>query len=652
MDSSNGLVQPDYPEGVDAPSTSTMTRKAPTSSTPPLSSLNAGPSCPSLHFPRDNAMKRKRPQPPAGDSNHYHSDHTRTRKTTRQHNDGTMSRFKRKKTNVPTPGDESATASSSSSMPVDDLPTKSSKRPKTTVIAPSNTTSLPSSSTWPDRSENISLGKKSKQAEQQDTTPGPSSTYTRSPTPSIEFYVPDPQSYIDSQDDDLEDTTFELAPATPEEQSTVSERKVEDLTADVEHLNKLLRSTSDILSITNEELWRQQDENESLKHDYYRFSMDYMLERVMAQKEAKKELEAERARRTRANASHQSHVDSLMEMHNRDMDAQRAKHKVELFEAHAAAAANKAHAHMLQHKLNNSVITVSGLEAEVNNGRYLLNAAEEDLQEMAAIKMKEMTAEENRGLPPAYGSLDDEEVLPPWDRHQDQGTLQVALLKHTTREKFKKIIQSVTQHVNSQHRSANENVRNAAGSLLLSMLSQGLAKVCSHMKEVLTCPEGDLKTDRAFYADRVVKLIMEFCWQVIAAFEIRPITVNVADPAARTRIDISWRDVDNTLTEAIELAFRDNYPRTSAGDGAEAHCPQCKSAACSGFCVRLNELQTLLEQLKGLRSRLEDISSSYRFRMLSRACTWLATTLETDLVFAASASPARLRSENVLMAST
>ncbi|KAF2166777.1 hypothetical protein M409DRAFT_22831 [Zasmidium cellare ATCC 36951] len=648
MDSSNGLMQPDHFEATDATSNSTTAQKAPASTCPPLSSINTGLPSPTLHSSRESFMhKRKRAQPPPSDDDRCHPNHTRSRKKIRQHNDDAITMSKRKKSKATTPVD--APASSSSSMPVEDLTTKPSKRLKTKLTIANNAASMPSSSTWPNGSESILTGKTSKPTEQQDASPGPSSstTYTRSPTPSTGLNAPDPPFSNHAQDEDLEqDITFCIAPPSLEEELIDANTKIDNLADDVDHLNRSLRAACDMLSVTKERLRQAQNEKAAMEGNVQqirasraKIGMDAMLERVATKEACRKEVEAERTRRMKANATHKSQTDALTETHNRDMDGLKAKHKVELFEAHAAAAAAKAHAHMLQHKLNNSVMTVSGLEAEVNNGRYLLNAAEEDLQEMAAVKMKEMTAEEVRGLPPAYGNLDDTDTLPPWARHQDEGPLQVALVKHAARESFKDMVQKIMYEVNAMNQSGNDVLKNAAGFELLKLLSTALAAVCNQMKPVFTCPEGDSKTDRAFYADRVVKLIMEFCWQVVAAFEIRPISVTINNQEIRTRIDISWRDVDNTLTEAIELAFRDNYPRTGAREGGSPRCPQCENAACGGFCVRLNELQTLLEQLKALRSRLERLCS--RFKFLSRACVWVGAALETDLVFAASTDRAR-----------
>lgn len=637
--SSNGrLVQPDPLETTRSASDSTMAQNAATSSSALPSSPNAGPSS-TLLFPLESSVtkrKRSQPAPSKDDSNRHHHNHMPPSKKVAQLGEHAMYTSRRKKSKSSTPVDELMPPSYSTTA--NDIDTQSSKRQKTRANTSSSTASIPPLRSPASRFKRIVTGKKRKHAEQYDTTPGPSSA-TAYPTPrslSPNLSIADSACSIDSEDDDSDDDlTFGTTAANSDQELVEQSRPVNERTfTDVDNLNNLLRDACDMLSWSQKRL--RQSENDKLaiedsvqktEERWAKVGMDAMLERVRIQEECKRNLEAERNRRMKARASHEAERLTLMAAHARDQDALKARHKVELFEAHAAAATAKAHAHMLQHKLNNSIITASSLEAEVHNGRCLLAAAEEDLHEMASVKAQEADEGVVKGLPPAYGDLDDEEHLAPWDRHQDGGPLEVALVKHTTRKMFNDTLQKIMEKVNAQRKSPDQEMKKAAGCELLRLLSAALSSICTKLKPVI---------DQALFADRAAKLIIEFCWQIVAAFEIRPISVNV-DELSRIAVDMHWRDVDNILTDALEAAYRDKYPRTSLGENLmEFCCPQCKCATCSGYCVRLNELQTILEQLNALRSRLEALSPKHKF--LTRVCGWAGAAVETDLVFAALAN--------------
>lgn len=638
-------MQPDPPETTRAASSSTMAQNAATSSSSALPSPPNAGTFTTLLFPHESSViKRKR-------SDSAHSDYEIARRC--QHNhmpssneitqlvDDDVYLSRRKKSKSSTPADSLVLPPYA--MSTKDITTPTSERQKTRVTASSNATSTPSLKSSANRSKSIATGKKRKHAEQYDTTPGPSSVtaYPTPRTPSPDLSIADSAFSVHSEDDDLDDddldpdlTVDTMTAITDQDLVAQSKGNHECIFTDVNNLNNMLRDACDMLRWSQKQL--RQSENDRLAIEdsmqktterWAKVGMDAMLERVRIQEECRKDLEAEIGRRMKARANHEAETRTLKADHAREQDALKNRHKAELLEAHAAAAAAKAQAHMLQHKLNNSILTVSSLETEIHNGRCLLAAAEEDLQEMASVKAQEAEEAVVKGLPPAYGDLEDEEFLAPWDRHYDEGPLQVALIKHTTRKIFNDTLQKIMEKVNAQRKSPDPEVKKYAGCVLLRLLSAALSTICTQLKPAI---------DQASFADRVAKLIIEFCWQIIAAFEIRPISVNV-DEVSRIAVDMQWRDVDNTLTEALEAAYRDKYPRTSPGEGPmQFRCAQCKRIACSGYCVRLNELQTILEQLNALRSRLEALSPRHKF--LTRVCGWVGAAVETDLVFAARAN--------------
>lgn len=93
------------------------------------------------------------------------------------------------------------------------------------------------------------------------------------------------------------------------------------------------------------------------------------------------------------------------------------------------------------------------LEAE--HWQNVSTTLESDIDELrgieaeAALKRKD----EIRGLPPAYGNLDDEDRFPPYSQHADGGSLEVAHLKRSVRKQFDAMVVLSLAHANDKESS-------------------------------------------------------------------------------------------------------------------------------------------------------------------------------------------------------
>ncbi|KAK5138264.1 hypothetical protein LTR08_003325 [Meristemomyces frigidus] len=244
---------------------------------------------------------------------------------------------------------------------------------------------------------------------------------------------------------------------------------------------------------------------------------------------------------------------------------------------------------------------------------------EEDLEELKVILNEEIAqhrdSKKRSQLPPAYGSLDDEAQLPPYEFHtKDSGALEVATFKRTVRDKFMRDIAGAQNRLDAtMAATAGGDLtedRNAARAAMLKTFVVALAAASTDTDDVLkrshiicafvvgrASADGDrpiyirgIYARQDYIADRVAKLVLDLTYRFIAAVEVRPdmITLNLEE---RAYIASSWSAVDSALLEAVRKAFNGR----SSGSGSLSS--SCRAKV-------LLELQLYLTQVTMLQSKL------------------------------------------------
>jgi endonuclease/exonuclease/phosphatase family metal-dependent hydrolase len=262
--------------------------------------------------------------------------------------------------------------------------------------------------------------------------------------------------------------------------------------------------------------------------------------------------------------------------------------------------------------------TTNAHQAEIEHLKAVNATMMSDLNELRELE-NEVAAkhkDEHLGLPPAYGSLNDEDRFPPYSTHEDGGTIEVAHLKREIRQKFDAIV----------NKALLSEVEKRSKLELFGTLADGLSKACFGLRRLLdiapsipvSCVrkptdyggyiESQLRTltdsiheellgpgnknkslelkhpkfmndvlhhepytylpgyaimqrenSAPYVADRIAKLILELLWRFVTACEIRP-GVGTSPNAERTSqliasIMLHFTQVDLVLLKALQLAF-------------------------------------------------------------------------------------------------
>ncbi|GAB7364917.1 hypothetical protein MBLNU230_g5707t1 [Neophaeotheca triangularis] len=284
--------------------------------------------------------------------------------------------------------------------------------------------------------------------------------------------------------------------------------------------------------------------------------------------------------------------------------------------------------------LLNAEADSAALVTEAEHMDRVLQMMHEDVAELRRIENEESQRRLNAasGLPPAYGSLDEEDQLPPWRSYEDSGIADIATLKRDVREVFdtsyhQAIFEAKQMREGHTDGSAIDRKLLAESHLLVS-ISQALSTVCSRLQEALNrapdinvlhqqlvtkdgmSTENQIKTQTrktAFIADRITKLIIDLCWRTLAALEIRPTSPKLTT-TQKARVKLAYAQLDNTLYAALTTSFnlrpspaQSQLPSTS---DADPNAPTNKAAEATAREEKVWTLHAFDAQLTALLSRL------------------------------------------------
>jgi hypothetical protein len=248
---------------------------------------------------------------------------------------------------------------------------------------------------------------------------------------------------------------------------------------------------------------------------------------------------------------------------------------------------------------------VSGLTSEVDELRAVFNEDQTKRDDFQA------------GLPPAFGSLDDEDIAPPWNRHEDSGILQIGNMKRIARQA---ILDTVRRAV-----EARRTPPKVTPAQLICAISQKVYETAQQLRAIMiyhadidssgssdgedkgessSTPELDTAPRQArFLAERVIRLLIELVWLNLSAPEIYPGEAHFSGRESAI-MALQYQLVDTVMLEALRMRF--------------AH-----ERAIVQFQLRLTQLSALSKALKEW-----DIDASIIF--FGASLLWLSENVETE----------------------
>ncbi|KAK4549840.1 hypothetical protein LTR36_005141 [Oleoguttula mirabilis] len=300
---------------------------------------------------------------------------------------------------------------------------------------------------------------------------------------------------------------------------------------------------------------------------------------------------------------------------------------------------------------------------EVEHLQGMQRILEEDLDELRRIENEEVMHRRERRkkseLPPAYGSLDDEARIPPYQTHaKDSGALEVATFKRTLRDNFMKGLTAAQDQLDVATELSKD--AHVAQTTMLIAFCASLADAARSLDDILkrakdvanihVCTfveqqgqpeerdsgveEGKAteyktmcrqQTARAEYvADRIAKLLLDLTVRLLAALEVRPCAIRLTQ-ADKASVALSWTAVDTSLSEALRRAFATRG--TPAGTSNKSDSS------------KLMDLQLYLTQIQMLQSKLHmlfRLGSSHAthhcgsMHVLDKSWMWVVDQVEKE----------------------
>lgn len=263
---------------------------------------------------------------------------------------------------------------------------------------------------------------------------------------------------------------------------------------------------------------------------------------------------------------------------------------------------------------------VNMCKEDVEHYQALHRIAEEDVAELRQIEAEDRQQRrlKSQGLPPAYGSLDDEDEMPPYGRHLDSGIAGLTTLKRVARSDFRSRThkaQAMASAPNSSSLDRSERDANfilsltdALSSVLASIHSFTIYSYGSHAKfDKSASSSNDGRRDDGRRSKATcsccARLYIELTQRYISAMELRPLTlrfvsqqkvlIRIAFTAIdSTLLDIFYRAFDsrdrllemqyyltliNCVQEQLKINLRSAIPTLSAQDGSAPFFDQCST---------------------------------------------------------------------------
>ncbi|KAK5721418.1 hypothetical protein LTR17_014537 [Elasticomyces elasticus] len=218
---------------------------------------------------------------------------------------------------------------------------------------------------------------------------------------------------------------------------------------------------------------------------------------------------------------------------------------------------------------------------DAEHQQTLLSAAEEELQDLRQIEMEDRSQRardaEKQTLPPAYGSLpDDDPVMHPKEEKDSGGDFEVANFKHMIRSTFMAALATAQGQWDAAtslpNRPPSHRIRADAELIITSISALGEASrnvddVLKRATEFLVSSACTGKGDKAmkywyrrqaarqeYVADRFAKLVLDLFIRIIAVFELRPLHPTFR-PDETARMAVVWTAIDNCLLKALRTLF-------------------------------------------------------------------------------------------------
>jgi hypothetical protein len=331
--------------------------------------------------------------------------------------------------------------------------------------------------------------------------------------------------------------------------------------------------------------------------------------------------------------------------------------------------------------------TAEVYRSEAEHLQNLNTTIQADIEELRSVEVETAMVRKNesRGLPPAYGNLDDEGRFPPYSLHADVGSMEVAHLKREIRRRFEGRISEVlakrdrslnmfvcmstaleeacqslgavldiadnvpVSQAHSQSKrfitqqmrtvaTAAEHITALTERLTTKALAKAPAEVHVQLKGTSAADKRAMRRERRsarnsitlvqspkgapYVADRIAKLLLDLLWRAVAACELRPKSNSLSAQMFGTTLATKYTGVDEVFLAALRLTFS-------------------RSCSLASLQFYLTQLEILAKDLKGLGIAMTPRIGNglAHFGFFAKTLAWLNDQVEKEREMRANESP-------------
>ncbi|KAK0256739.1 hypothetical protein LTR01_002130 [Friedmanniomyces endolithicus] len=314
-------------------------------------------------------------------------------------------------------------------------------------------------------------------------------------------------------------------------------------------------------------------------------------------------------------------------------------------EAHVKAL--DAHVLVLDQRVRKLMRERDAYAGEAEHYQALLTTAEEETQELRRIETEDRAQRardaEKRTLPPAYGSLlDDEPVAATKELIDSGGHFEVANFKHMIRSTFMVALTSAQATLEATNalpgRTAVLQSRTDARFVLV--LVSALAKASRNIDDVLVragdfwaCSvyHSDLKSmsyqvrreaaRHVYVADRFAKTLTDLVLRTLAALELRPLKPSLL-PSEASTVALGWSTVDECLLKALRSLFNEGR---NLSKGASSRLFELQY-----YVTHVSVLQGRLQLWRATSAQHDGAASVDRRKYFKSTDDWLQERVESE----------------------
>lgn len=315
----------------------------------------------------------------------------------------------------------------------------------------------------------------------------------------------------------------------------------------------------------------------------------------------------------------------------------------------------------LTSKYNKTLADMNAYKDETEHLSAENKSLEEDVDALRQIENEEAARrlQQSQGLPPAYGSLNDKDQLPPYQQHRDSGAFDVASFKRSIRSQFITALLDAESRSQTLRSSTDPNAQASADASMFYCTSLALSDACRQLRTALDAAQSVLSTNfvelavkvnpgclstpetkreisrqiarRDYVADRIAKLILDLSWRVVSACELRPTILRLSSQD-KAKVALAYKEADEVLLEALRQAF------SGSDTSNNGQRQQVAPAEILDTCVLTRrphivyEYQDYLTQIEAICKRFANLHAGLSYRYFSKTDYWLCEQVEAERV--------------------